>query len=430
MRLAERADDWHAACAADAALAALGCPGEVGFGIRAGEEVVTFAFHDGRPVGAARRTDFEVVAEPEAWREFFSAEPRPPHHHLFGMLMRVPGTAVTGDEVCFAQHAHLVRRVLEIGRAVIAGPPLAARETGGAALPGPAPSASRETARPDHIEGRYLRAEVGREPVRLFYEHAGTGRDVLFLHTAGADSRQFHHLMNDPGLADRYHLVAFDLPWHGRSTGPPGEPPGAYALDTDRYVATIMAVIEGLDLDAPIVVGCSMGGEICLELALRHPDRLGGVVACEAADHVPGRQVRWARDPRVNQTLFVPEWVEGLMAPQSPPEHRREVWWGYSQGGFGTFAGDILFYSGDWDARDRVGRIDTARCPVVMLTGEYDYSCTPEMSRATAGRIPGALYRTMPRLGHFPMAENPEEFAGHLLWALDEIDGKARGTAG
>ncbi|WP_222871151.1 alpha/beta fold hydrolase [Nonomuraea sp. PA05] len=417
MRLAERADDWHAACVADTALAALGCRGEVGFGIRAGDDVATFAFRDGRLTGAAARTDFEVVAEPAAWRLFFTAEPRPPHHHLFGMLMRVPGTAVTGDEVCFAQHAHLVRRVLEIGRAVIAGPP-------------PAPAAAPAVARVDRIEGRYLRAEVGQETVRLFYEHAGTGRDVLFLHTAGADGRQFHHLMNDDRLAERCHMVAFDLPWHGRSGGPPSEHPGAYALDTDRYVATVMAVVEALNLDSPIVVGCSMGGEICLELALRHPDRLGGVVACEAADHVPGRQVGWARDPRVNQTLFVPEWVEGLMAPQSPPEHRREVWWGYSQGGFGTFAGDIAFYSGDWDARDRVGRIDTARCPVVMLTGEYDYSCTPEMSRRTAERIPGAVFMTMPRLGHFPMAENPAEFAGHLLRALDEIDGKTRETAG
>ncbi|MFD0467973.1 alpha/beta fold hydrolase [Nonomuraea thailandensis] len=421
MRLAERADDWHAACAADAALAALGCPGEVGFGIRAGDDVVTFAFRDGRLTGAARRTGFEVVAEPEAWRLFFAAEPRPPHHHLFGMLMRVPGTAVTGDEVCFAQHAHLVRRVLEIGRAVLAGPaPEAAAEPGGAVVADQAPEAAGEPggavvagpARPDRIEGRYLRAEVGGEPVRLFCEHAGTGRDVLFLHTAGADARQFHHLMNDDRLAERCRMVAFDLPWHGRSSGPPSEPPGAYALDTERYVATIMAVVEGLELDDPIVVGCSMGGEICLELALRHPGRLGGVVACEAADHVPGRQVAWARDPRVNQALFVPEWVEGLMAPQSPPEHRREVWWGYSQGGFGTFSGDILFYSGDWDARDRVGRIDTARCPVVMLTGEYDYSCTPEMSRRTAGRIPGALFRTMPRLGHFPMAENPGSSPG------------------
>ncbi|MEV0616805.1 alpha/beta hydrolase [Nonomuraea sp. NPDC050404] len=412
MRLAERAGKWRAACAADPALAALRAPGRVDFGVRAGDELVSFAFRDGELTGAASGSDFEVAARPEAWERFFAAEPRSPYHSFFGMLMRVPGTAVTGDEVCFAQHAHLVRRVLELGREVISGP---------------TPAAAATVADRELIEGRYVRVKAGGEPVRIFYEHAGTGRDVLFLHTAGADGRQFHHLMNDGGLADRCHMVAFDLPWHGRSSGPASEPPGAHRLDTDRYVATIMAVIDALELTDPVVVGCSMGGEICLELALRHPDRIGGVVACEGSDHVPGRQIAWARDPRVNQALFVPEWVDGLMGPQSPPEHRREVWWGYSQGGFGTFAGDIAFYSGDWDARDRVAGIDTAACPVIMMTGEYDYSCTPEMSRSTAERIPGAIFRTMPGLGHFPMAENPAAFAGHLLWALDTIDEATKG---
>jgi pimeloyl-ACP methyl ester carboxylesterase len=105
------------------------------------------------------------------------------------------------------------------------------------------------------------------------------------------------------------------------------------------------------------------------------------------------------------------------------------VWWGYSQGGYGTFFGDILFYSGDWDGRERVPHIDTSRCPVVMLTGEYDYSCTPEMSRRTAERIPGAVFRVMRGLGHFPTAENPPLFTGYLLDALDTIAQRTGSTA-
>jgi pimeloyl-ACP methyl ester carboxylesterase len=62
--------------------------------------------------------------------------------------------------------------------------------------------------------------------------------------------------------------------------------------------------------------------------------------------------------------------------------------------------------------------IDTRRCPVTMLTGEYDFSCTPEASRATAANIPGAEFRMMKGLGHFPMTEDPEGFLEYLRPAL------------
>lgn len=407
---------WRAACAEDAELRHLAAGATVVFAVRnvpdAGDAAV-FGFAAGRvtdPEG--RRPEFEVVAPAEDWEEFFRAVPRPPYQSFFGMLMRVTGVRVDGDELRFAQHSHLVRRVLEVGRAVISGSDMARP----AEAPGSAPDGGV-----DPIVGRYRHVGVSGERLRVFYEEAGSGTDVLFLHTAGADGRQFHHLMTHPSLLQRCRMVAFDLPWHGRSLPPPGALPGAHALSTDYYADVVMAVVEALDLDRPVVVGSSMGGQICLELAYRHPDRLGGVVACEAADHVPGRQVAWARHPEVNQALFVPEWVDGLMAPQSPRGYRREVWWGYSQGGFGTFYGDILFYSGDWDGRDRVTGIDTSRCPVIMLTGEYDYSCTPQMSEATAARIPGAVFEVMRGLGHFPMAENPALFAERLLAALDRI---------
>lgn len=66
--------------------------------------------------------------------------------------------------------------------------------------------------------------------------------------------------------------------------------------------------------------------------------------------------------------------------------------------------------------------IDTSRCPVVLLTGEHDYSCTPEMSEKTTEKIPGAVFRVMPKLGHFPIADNPPLFVPYLLEAIETID--------
>src|SRR5690606_39422070 len=53
------------------------------------------------------------------------------------------------------------------------------------------------------IEGRYLHVEVRGEPRRIYFEQAGDGLPLLCLHTAGADSRQFRYLMEDPRVTDR-----------------------------------------------------------------------------------------------------------------------------------------------------------------------------------------------------------------------------------
>ena len=164
-----------------------------------------------------------------------------------------------------------------------------------------------------------------------------------------------------------------------------------------------------------------MSGEICLELAYRHPDSFAGIIACEACDKINQRQTVWAAHPHVNQAQFVPEWIRALSAPESPAEYVEQIAWHYGQGGPQVFFGDIAFYSGEWDARERVGRIDTNKCRLFMLTGEYDYSCTVELSAATAAKIPGVRFQVMQGIGHFPFAENPKRFAEYLRPILAEL---------
>ena len=94
---------------------------------------------------------------------------------------------------------------------------------------------------------------------------------------------------------------------------------------------------------------------------------------------------------------------------------KRENWWYYSQGGPGVYAGDVHYYSFDWDAREDVKRIDTRKCKVALLTGEYDYSCTPAMTEAVAASIPGCRMTIMKGMGHFPMVENYPAFRPFLL---------------
>ena len=81
-------------------------------------------------------------------------------------------------------------------------------------------------------------------------------------------------------------------------------------------------------------------------------------VACEASERIERRQTPFSNHPQINAAYFVPEWVRGLIAPQSPAECVADIAWHYGQGGPAVFFGDIEFYAGDWDARERVGRIE------------------------------------------------------------------------
>lgn len=402
---------WQALCDADPILRHRLPGGLARFALVEPGLAVTLDVAEGRLVlGEGGDAPTRFVAEAAIWDRFLERVPPRHHHNLFALRMRVPGFAAEGDELAWVQHAHILRRALDLARWVRRGEtgpaPTSLRPSLGVPTPGPA------------AVGRYVTVHVRGRNYVLYGEAAGAGRPILGLHTAGSDSRQFHRLMDEPRLAEAgFSLTAFDLPGHGRS--PAVAEPGGWALDTGLYAELILGFMDAWGFtEKPVLLGASMSGEICLEMALRAPELFAGIIACEAADHIERRRTPWADHPRVNAAIFTPEWIEGLMAPQSPAECAAEVWWHYSQGGCGTFPGDILFYSGDWDARDRVHRIDTTRCPLTLLTGEYDYSCTAEHSAETAAKIPGARFQRMDGLGHFPFAENPARFLDFLLPAL------------
>ena len=109
------------------------------------------------------------------------------------------------------------------------------------------------------------------------------------------------------------------------------------------------------------------------------------------------------------------------MAPQSPEVTRQESLWHYMQSGPGIFKGDLYFYRVDGDLREQLGDIDTSVCPLFLLTGEYDFSCTPQDTLRTVEQIPGAEVTVMEQLGHFPMSENPEQFRRYILPVLEKI---------
>ncbi len=271
------------------------------------------------------------------------------------------------------------------------------------------------------IAGRYAQLPLRGKPHRLYIEEAGAGIPLLCLHTAGSDTRQYRAIMNDAEILERFRVISFDLPWHGKSSPPEGWQNQRYQLTSSDYADIILAVCDALDLERPLVMGCSIGGRIVLHLALEHAGRFRGAIGLQSGAHVdPYYDLDWLHRGDVHGGEVCAGIVSGLVGPQSPDLHRWETLWHYMQGGPGVFKGDLHFYTADGDIRERVAQIDTGKCPLWLLTGEYDYSCTPQDTEFLGRSIQGSEWRIMKGMGHFPMSEDPERFLGYLRPVLEQ----------
>lgn len=272
------------------------------------------------------------------------------------------------------------------------------------------------------IKGYYLRTTIAGVDQRVYVEEAGQGIPLLCLHTAGSDGRQFRHMMNDPRITDHYRVVTFDLPWHGKSSPPAGWENTTYELDADGYAETILTILADLELVHPVLMGCSIGGRVVLQLARTDPEKFAAIIGLQSGVAVPPYYDRsYLGRPDVNESELCVALMSGLIGPAAPSVDRWETLWHYAQGGPGVFNGDLHFYADQRDVLEDVATIDTSRCPLYLLSGEYDYSCLPSDSAAVADRVEGAEFAVMKRVGHFPMSEDHETFYTYLGPVLDSI---------
>jgi pimeloyl-ACP methyl ester carboxylesterase len=228
--------------------------------------------------------------------------------------------------------------------------------------------------------------------------------------------------MSDVEVASEWSMYAFDMPGHGRSSMPTCWAEGAaYSLSLDEYLETCSAFIEQVVGGPAVIMGCSMGAAMSLVLAARRPDLVLGVIALEAPWRAPGRKSPLLADARINASLHNPAYVRGLMGPNSPRQFREQACWIYSQAGFGVYAGDLGFYSEQFDGELIGTELKGTPIPIVLLTGEFDYSASPDNTRILAQLIETADFREMRGLGHFPMIEHPLFFRGYWVHSLDRI---------
>ena len=243
---------------------------------------------------------------------------------------------------------------------------------------------------------------------------------VLCLHTAGQNGVQWRGVA--PGLAAAgYHVLVPDLPGHGRSEPAPGGP----VDDLGAYAAWCLALADALGVERFAVAGCSIGGKIALDLAVRASPRLTGVVAMAADAWTGGRPsvrglrrelVDVAAPSRSDRTELGTHAVLGRSVEPGPADliatmHRRED---------PVVSNSDLIGWASHDLRERLGEIT---CPVHLVVGADDLWLDAERVRWAASRIAGARCTVLDGVGHYPMEEIPG-FAPVLDGWLTELAGR------
>jgi pimeloyl-ACP methyl ester carboxylesterase len=103
----------------------------------------------------------------------------------------------------------------------------------------------------------------------LFYEDAGAGIPIIFLHPPGMGRVVFRYQM---ALSNKFRVILPDLSGHGDSTAI------SSSVSIKIYADEVLELIDFLNLDKVVLCGYSSGGSIAQEFALTYPDRTAAVI--------------------------------------------------------------------------------------------------------------------------------------------------------
>ena len=134
----------------------------------------------------------------------------------------------------------------------------------------------------------YRTQQVGE--VEIFYREVGPvdAPVILLLHGFPTSSHMFRDLM--PLLADRYRLIAPDLPGFGLTKAPPR---GAFTYSFDALADVVGGFVDALGLERYALYIFDYGAPTGLRLAMKHPERVTAIVTQNGNAYVEGLSAEW-----------------------------------------------------------------------------------------------------------------------------------------
>lgn len=266
-----------------------------------------------------------------------------------------------------------------------------------------------------------------------FYRAGTSGPAIVLLHGGGLDNALLSWRHTIPVLAADHRVFVPDLPGQG------GSLPWLGRADQRTLEEVMRWLFESWELPKATVVGLSMGASIATGFALRHPQRVNGLVLVDPG----GMQHRL--DNHLLSWLLVKFGFIGRLTAKSFAHSRLLVRSMLTKNLFAggrpvsdlesivtelvTAARDTKTVFTDWQ-RDSIGRknmkvnhlpnLPRIHCPTTVIHGDQDKAVPLPVARDVAGAIPDASLRVISGAGHWPNREKPTEFNALLREFVNE----------
>ncbi|WP_225829961.1 alpha/beta fold hydrolase [Streptomyces sp. NK08204] len=232
---------------------------------------------------------------------------------------------------------------------------------------------------------RITQAVNGR-PVAAWH-HAGRAPSVVCVHGAGFSSREFQPFLD--ALGRHHDAWSVDLPGFGASAGPV-RPLGLRAL-----AEALTGWLTAVGLDHVVLLGGSFGCQVAVDAAVRHPDRIAGLVLVgptvdPAARGFFRQLLRWIRNAPQERLSMAPL----NLADYRDAGPRRVV---------SAFAESL---------RDRIeDKLPHVRTPVLVVRGARDRLVSQEWAEEVTRLLPSGRLVVVPGAGHMVPYRRPYELA-------------------
>ena len=271
----------------------------------------------------------------------------------------------------------------------------------------------------------YVTADDG---VELYYEEAGTGTPIVFVHEFAGDHRAWEPQMR--ALSRMYRCIAYNA----RGFPPSGVPEDGAAYSQDRARDDIRSVLDGLGIAKAHIVGLSMGGFATLHFGFSYSDRalslsIGGcgygAEAKERAKFAAETEATAQRFDDLGMKEVAPGyalWPTRVQFQNRDPrgwqEFAEQLAEHSARGAALTMRGVQAKRPSLFDLTDKMRAISV---PTLIITGDEDWPCLePALLMKRMIRTAGLV--VMPNAGHTINLEDPGAFNRHLQDFLHAVD--------
>ena len=248
----------------------------------------------------------------------------------------------------------------------------------------------------EDIRGHYVKVNG----TRIFYDEIGEGCPIVCVHTAGACSLEYTYLL--PLLAERgFHAYALDLPGHFRSYPVNWKP----HRTIHEHAEFVHAFANTLGLKKPVIMGCSIGGDITLDYAAHHWREMAAGIPMEGLSRSP----TFPSPTGLTHPAWGPGWQDQLERAATESLNRNcsaekimELRWQH-RGPQVSAVGDLEA----WATHDVRALLGAVECPMLVVCGEDDFWVPRPLVEETVRLLKNAEVAYLKGIGHYPMFEDP-----------------------